>query len=277
MHCRVVRCRIGSSGKEGRSRCRCARMPRVRKRGFAARENMTGPRRIGIFGGSFDPIHTAHLLLAEQACEVLGLERVIFVPARLPPHKDCATLASARDRLKMVRLAVADNPRLAVSDIELRREGPSYTVDTILAMRRRFGKGAELFFLIGGDTVAELPTWRDIGRLVELCTVVPLSRPGARAAQVSALTSALGRKEARGILSRTIRMPLLGISATDIRARASEGRSIRYLVPSAVEEYIRRKRLYGSATKPITAPSRPRRCSEATSRRSSGPRRRGRA
>jgi len=238
---------------------------------------MVGPRRIGIFGGSFDPIHTAHLLLAEQACDVLGLERVIFVPARLPPHKDPAALTSARDRLKMVRLAVADNPRLTVSDIELRREGPSYTVDTIRAMRRRLGKGAELFFLIGGDTVAELPTWRDVSGLVELCTVVPLSRPGVRKPPVSALISALGKKEARGILSRTIKMPLLDISATDVRARVSEGRSIRYLVPPAVEEYIRRKLLYKSAGKSTTAPSRPRRCSEATSRRSSGPRRRGRA
>ena len=233
-------------------------------------------RRIGLFGGSFNPVHLAHLLLAEQACEALALDCVIFVPAKLPPHKPSAGLAVARDRLKMVRLAVAGNPRLATSDIELRREGRSYTVDTVEAMQRRFGRNAQLYFLIGADTVAELPTWRDIGRLVTLCTFVPLSRPGAKLPSLLALAPALGRAEARGILSRIIRMPLLDISASDVRRRVAEGRSIRYLVPPAVEEYIRSKRLYQPRRDVRVAPSRPRRCCAGASRRSSGPRRRAR-
>ena len=202
-------------------------------------------QKIGIYGGSFNPIHCAHLLLAEQACEALGLDRVLFVPVKLPPHKDPAVLAGARERLRMVRLAVADNPRMSVSDIELRRNATSYTVETVAAIRRRFGRKAELYFLIGVDTVPELPAWREIRRLVKLCTFVPLTRPGVRLPRrISALTRAVGAEEARGILARTIKMPLMDISASDIRRRVAEGRSIRYLVPDAVAEYIRRKRLY---------------------------------
>jgi len=201
-------------------------------------------KRIGVYGGSFNPIHLAHLRLAEEARERLDLERVIFVPARLPPHKDPSVLAGAQDRLRMVRLAIAGNAAFAVSDTELRRRGPSYTVDTVAAMRRRYGDEARLFFLIGTDTIEELPTWRDIGRLVRLCTFVPLSRPGARRPRVAALAGAVGRAEARAILARALPMPEMDISATDIRRRVAEGRSIRYLVPQAVADYIRRRGLY---------------------------------
>ncbi len=201
-------------------------------------------RKIGIYGGSFNPIHLAHLRLAEEARERLGLERVIFVPAKLPPHKDPSALAGAKDRLKMVRLAISGNKKFDVSDIELRRRGRSYTVDTVASMRKRFGNEAELFFLIGTDTIAELPTWREIGRLVRLCVLVPLSRPGSKRPPLSALAPTLGRKEARAILARTVRMPEMDISASDIRRRVAEGRSIRYLVPEPVAEYIRRRALY---------------------------------
>ena len=144
----------------------------------------------------------------------------------------------------MVRLAVAGNERFGVSDIELKRHGPSYTVHTVEAMRRRFGRGAGLYFLIGTDTVAELPTWHEIGRLVQLCVIVPLSRPGVRIPRQTTLAPALGRNEARRILARTMQMPRLDISASDIRRRVAEGRSIRYLVPEPVADYIQRKGLY---------------------------------
>ncbi len=209
-------------------------------------------RKIGIFGGSFNPIHLAHLRLAEEARERLGLDKVIFVPVRLPPHKDPAALAGAQDRLRMVRLAISGNDRFGVSDTELRRRGRSYTVDTVAAMRRRFGRRAELYFLIGTDTVAELPTWREIRRLMGLCVFVPLSRPGKRLPSIASLTPALGSKQARSILARTIRMPELDISGSDIRRRVAEGRSIRYLVPEPVAEYILRKGLYRPA-RPIKA------------------------
>jgi len=201
-------------------------------------------RRIGLYGGSFNPIHYAHLVLAEQAREALGLDRVIFVPAKSPPHKALVHLAPASERLRMVRLAVADHPGFRVSDIELRRKGPSYTIDTVKAFRRRFGRQTKIFFLIGADTVGELPTWKSVRELATLCNIVPLNRPGARKATLRMLSPTLGVDAARGILSATLSMPNLDISASDIRRRVSEGQSIRYLVPAAVEALIRRKNLY---------------------------------
>ena len=200
--------------------------------------------RIGLYGGSFNPIHVGHLVLAEQACERLCLDRAIFLPARLPPHKDPLELAPATHRVHMTRLAVAGNAKFSVSELELRRKGRSYTIDTVAAMRRRFGVKTEIFFLIGADTVGELPTWRKIRELVERCRFVPLSRPGVRLPKVEDLAPALGLKEARGIRKRMIRMPRLEICSSDIRRRIAEGRSIRYLVPDAVAEYIARHKLY---------------------------------
>ena len=200
--------------------------------------------RIGLYGGSFNPIHIAHLALAEHAAEALALERVIFIPARIPPHKRSEELASARHRVRMARLAVADNPRFSVSEIELKRPGRSYTIDTVRAMRKRFGGGAELFFLIGADTVGELKTWLEVRKLVTLCRFVPLGRPGVRLPGVGELAAEVGEKEARSILRGMLKMPRLEISASDIRRRVAEGRSIRYLVPDAVGEYVRKHRLY---------------------------------
>jgi len=200
--------------------------------------------KIGLFGGSFNPVHVAHLVLAEEATEALGLERVLFIPARVPPHKRGSELASARDRVRMARVAVAGNPRFSVSEVELRRGGCSYTIDTVRGMRRRFGRKAELYFLVGSDTVGELKTWRRIRTLARLCRFVSFGRPGVRAANFADLAAAVGEKAARDILNNVIRMPRLEISSSDIRRRVAEGRSIRYLVPDAVAEYIARKGLY---------------------------------
>ena len=205
-----------------------------------------GPRvkKLGILGGSFNPIHLGHLVLAETAREALGLDRVIFIPAKLPPHKRAAPLADGADRLAMVRLAVAGNPAFAASDIELRRPGVSYTVDTVRALREKLGAGVQIYFLIGMDTVAELTAWREVARLARLCQFVPLSRPGHANPNAAALERAVGRLPARAILKRAVAMPLIGISSSEIRRRVAEGRTIRYLVPDAVAAYIRRKRLY---------------------------------
>ena len=207
-------------------------------------------KKIGVFGGTFDPIHNAHLLLAEQGREALELERVIFVPAKAPPHKRAGGLAPAASRLHMVRLATQRNPGFAVSDIELRRRGPSYTIDTIRALKRRVGADARLYFLIGGDTIGELPTWRSIRTLAKLCEIVPLTRPGAPTPRIGALAKALGEEEARALLGRLIEMPLMDVSATDVRRRVAEGRSIRYLTPEIVGEYILRKGLYTKRARP---------------------------
>ena len=150
-------------------------------------------KKLGILGGSFNPVHLGHLVLAETAREALGLERVIFIPAKLPPHKRAAALADGADRLAMVRLAVAGNPALAVSDIELRRPGVSYTVDTVRALREKLGAGTQIYFLIGMDTVAELAAWREVARLARLCKFVPLSRPGHASPNAAALERAVGQ------------------------------------------------------------------------------------
>ena len=201
-------------------------------------------RKIGLFGGSFNPIHQGHLLLAEQAHEALGLDKVVFIPARMPPHKNPRSLAKGEERLRMTRLAVAGNPHFQVSAVEIRRKGPSYTVDTVKTFRKRFGGGAELYFLIGMDTVGELPTWKNIRELVGLCRFIPLGRPSVKTPRIGDLIPALLKTSARDILNATIRMPLLDISSSDIRDRIAGGRSIRYLVPDAVEAYIRCKKLY---------------------------------
>jgi nicotinate-nucleotide adenylyltransferase len=199
---------------------------------------------VGVLGGSFNPIHVAHLILAERAREALALERVIFVPAKHPPHKPMQGLASGRDRLEMVRTAIEGNLAFEVSDIELRRRGVSYTIQTVEALRRELGAESEICFLIGTDTLAELPTWREIRRLASLCRFVPFARPGSARPDKRRLTGAVGRAEARAILARAAPMPLLDISSSDIRRRVAGGRSIRYLVPDAVAAYIRRRGLY---------------------------------
>ena len=201
-------------------------------------------RKIGLFGGSFNPIHQGHLLLAEQAREALGLEKVIFIPARMPPHKNPRALAKEEERLRMTRLAVAANPHFQVSAVEIRRKGPSYTVDTVKKLRKRFGQATELYFLIGMDTVGELPTWKNIRGLAGLCRFIPLGRPGVKTPRIGDLIPALLRTCARDILKASIRMPLLDISSSDIRDRVAADRSIRYLVPDSVEAYIRRRKLY---------------------------------
>jgi nicotinate-nucleotide adenylyltransferase len=201
-------------------------------------------RKIGVLGGSFNPVHLGHLLLAETAREALELEKVLLIPAKLPPHKSASALAGGRDRLEMVRLAAAENPALEASDIELRRAGVSYTVDTVQALREQYGADAEIYFLIGLDTVSELPSWHEVRRLAGLCKFVPLSRPRGPRPRSAALQRAIGRDEARAILGRAIAMPLLEISSSDIRRRIAAGRSIRYLVPDSVIAYIRRRRLY---------------------------------
>ena len=186
--------------------------------------------RVGVFGGSFNPIHHGHLLLADEVRELLGLDRVLFVPAGAPPHKSAAGLAPAADRHAMVRLAVADHPGLAVSDVELRRPGPSYTVDTLRALLAR-EPGIRLTLLLGADAAAEIDAWHQAEAIPSLATVVVFARAG-----VPVPSSRL--------IARTIEVPGIAISATEIRRRVREGRHIRYWVPDPVAEYVTRHRLY---------------------------------
>jgi len=186
--------------------------------------------RLGIFGGSFNPIHVAHLVIATRAAEAVHLDRVLFVPTGRTPLKDPGELAPARDRLEMVRRAVRGNPLFAASDLELRRGGTSYTIDTLREVRRR--TGAELFVILGADAANLLPRWREAEAVQKAATFVLIRRPGHR------LRSRMPKQY------QVVDCPLLDISSTEIRERARAGRSIRYLVPDGVERYIRRKGLY---------------------------------
>ena len=189
-----------------------------------------------MFGGTFDPIHLGHLRAAENALDSLELDRVSFIPAGTPPHR-AQPASSALDRYAMTALATAGHPRFAVSDLELRRDGPSYTVDTVAGLRRD-SPGAEVFVIVGSDTFPEMATWKDHERLLALCTVAVVGRPGEAQPDGAAAARAPAPRVAR------VSGPGLDISASAIRGRVREGKSIRYLVPDAVADYIEKRALY---------------------------------
>ena len=179
--------------------------------------------RVGIYGGTFNPVHLGHLLLAETARDQLRLDRVLFIPTGQPPHKSARGLLPAQERLRLLTLATRSNPVFAVSSIELDRPGPSYTIDTLRTLRERLPE-ARLFLLMGQDMLTV--RWKGWDELKKLCTLAVARRPGGK-------TPA----RQRGLVWLT--MPLLEISSSDIRARIKAGRSIRYLVPPAVEQALR--------------------------------------
>lgn len=183
--------------------------------------------RLGVFGGTFDPVHVGHLAIAHAALESLPLDRVLFVIAKRSPLKDRGPVASEADRLRMLELAVAGEPHFAVSRAELDRDGPSYTVDTL----ERLSGADELFLILGSDAVADFPKWKDPARIGQLATVAVAERPGAPAY--------LG--EAPIV---TFDAPRLDISSRELRARASRGRSLRYLVPESAWKHIEARGLY---------------------------------
>ena len=194
--------------------------------------------RIGLFGGTFDPPHAGHLALAECAHEQLRLDRVLFVPAGTPPHKRGQPVSSAAARVAMTRLAVRGNPAFRVSTLEVRRRGPSLTLDTLRHLRLAF-PGARLYLLMGADSLDEFRTWHEPGAIAALATLAVARRPGGVRA---------GRRP-RGGAPRARRVvwldnPGLELSSSDIRARVRAGRSVRYLVPDAVAAYLARHRLY---------------------------------
>jgi nicotinate-nucleotide adenylyltransferase len=196
--------------------------------------------RVGVLGGTFDPIHYGHLAAAEEARGALELECVIFVPARISPHKLDQTNTPARHRLAMTRLAVASNLHFRVSTVDLDRAAPSYTVDTLAQLQAELGPTVKLYFIVGLDSLAELATWHDPARLIQLCRIVAVSRP-PHEYDPAALERALP-----GVTDRVVflRIPLLDIASSDLRRRVREGQPIRYYVPPAVADYIRAHKLY---------------------------------
>jgi len=197
-------------------------------------------RRIGVLGGTFDPIHIAHLAVAEEARTQLGLDKVIFVPAGLPPHKMDVHVSPAEHRLAMVELAIAGNPHFEVSRVDIDRFGPCYTVDTIALLREEWGPDVEIDFIMGSDSLADLLTWHQPDRLIRLCRIVAVGRPGYRV-DMDELERWLPGVSQRVLF---INSPQLDVSSSDIQRRARAGESIKYQVPEAVERYIYEHGLY---------------------------------
>ncbi|MBI5708741.1 MAG: nicotinate (nicotinamide) nucleotide adenylyltransferase [Candidatus Eisenbacteria bacterium] len=195
-------------------------------------------RRIGLFGGTFDPPHLGHLALAEWARDRLALDRVLFMPAGVPPHKRGRALSGAVHRVAMARLAVRGHRAFAVSTLEARRRGPSFTVDTLRALKAAH-PGARLYLLMGADSLDDFASWHEPGAIAGLATLVVAARPGAGRPRG-------GRRAGRGLPARIIRLrnPGIELSSSALRARARAGRSLRCLVPDAVAAYIARHRLY---------------------------------
>jgi nicotinate-nucleotide adenylyltransferase len=217
--------------------------------------------RIGLLGGTFNPVHNGHLAIARQTREALGLDQILFVPSNHPPHKSHDSLAPAQDRYAMVRLAIASDSSLAISDVELRRPGKSYSIDTIRMLQKEYGAQTELVFLIGLDAFLDFPSWRDPRTLLELCPFVVLSRPGLsfRSLSANALLPpipdhSLADLDTGQILHLEVplgkqrltclQLPPCAISASDIRSRVRRGLPVVNLLPHLVESYILQHHLY---------------------------------
>jgi nicotinate-nucleotide adenylyltransferase len=212
--------------------------PAVRR---AAESTDELPRRIGILGGTFDPPHVGHLWLATLAADAIGLDRVLFMPAAQPPHKSPGGMTSAADRLVMTRLAIAGNETFELTLIEMERSGPSYTIDSVVELRRLYGDDADLFLLMAADSLAQIDTWRQPDQLLERIEWVVGPRPGVALPDRSSLEGRFGANASRIHL---LDGPSLDVSSTQIRERVAVGDAIRYLVPRGVEELIVDRGLY---------------------------------
>jgi nicotinate-nucleotide adenylyltransferase len=203
----------------------------------------SAPERIGIFGGTFDPPHVGHLIVAHDAAERLELDRLLLVVAGHPPHKPAERYSEPRVRLEMLRAALEGDPMLAASDLELERAGPSYTVDTLRQVGRAH-PNAELHLLIGADQWRELGSWKDPRELGRLATIAVMARAGEDPTRVD---------PGIGVACTAVPVTRIDLSSSEVRARVRAGRSIRHLVPSAVEEIIRAHGLYRAPTRLATA------------------------
>jgi len=202
-------------------------------------------KKIGIMGGTFNPIHHGHLVTAQEALSQFGLDRVIFIPTGDPPHKVEDRLASAEDRYIMAVIATSSNSSFFVSRIEIEREGKSYTIDTVRLLKKIYGHDSQLFFITGADAILEILTWKDTDEIVSLCKFIAATRPGYNLARLDELRKRLFRSKI--VTDKRIfvmEIPALSISSTDIRNRLRDNRPIDYLVPEGVSNYILKHGLY---------------------------------
>lgn len=201
------------------------------------------PKRIGIMGGSFNPIHIGHLVTAEEAFSQFNLDRIIFIPSGQPPHKEPRKFAPAEDRYLMTVIATASNPHFTVSRIEIDRKGPSYTVDTLRELRKIHGSETEIYFITGADAILEILTWKTPEIIAEHCEFIAATRPGYSLEKFKELH--LFNEDAKKLPKvHFMEVPALAISSTDIRKRLRKGQPIKYLVSEGVEHYLYKSRLY---------------------------------
>ncbi|TVM00658.1 MAG: nicotinic acid mononucleotide adenylyltransferase [Candidatus Brocadia sp. WS118] len=209
---------------------------------------------IGVFGGSFNPVHIGHLIVAEEVYQQRRLSKVIFIPTGISPHKEERDLLDSFHRYQMVKYAIKDNEHFETSDLEIKRTGKSYTIDTIRALKEMYGKNHNLFLIMGTDMISEISTWKDINLLSGMCQFAVVNRfPIATNGSHSQFSFTNGNLRGIEVLSREkkaeieqlkVTIPHIGISSTEIRERLQSGRSIRYLVPHCVEEYIKTHKVY---------------------------------
>ncbi|MGI6576063.1 MAG: nicotinate-nucleotide adenylyltransferase [bacterium] len=202
----------------------------------------TKARRIAIMGGTFDPIHYGHLVAAEAARVEFNLDKVVFVPNRLPPHKKNYRVTAAIHRYQMTVLATITNPFFYVSQIELERPGPSYTVDTLRTLRKELGAEIELFFISGADAILDILTWKDVEEVLEICSFIAATRPGYPLEELSKRLGHLQAKFSHKV--SCVEVPALAISSSSVRERVTQNRPIKYLLPESVEYYIYKYKLY---------------------------------
>ena len=205
--------------------------------------DLTGIKKLGLMGGTFDPIHQGHLVAAEAVRTGFGLDKVIFIPSGQPPHKTEKAITPKETRFLMTELATVTNPYFEVSPLELTRSGFSYSADTVSYMRNQMDEGGELYFITGVDAVMEILTWKKIDVLFAGCTLIAATRPGFRP---EVMRERLGKQLKPEYMEKviTIEVPAMAISSTDIRDRVAKRRSIKYLVPETVEQYIYKLGLY---------------------------------
>lgn len=201
-------------------------------------------KKIVLFGGSFDPIHNGHTIVARHAIKRIGASELVFVPAHRSPHKRLFPVANASERLRMIEIVVAGEKKMCVSDCEIHRDPPSYTIDTVRFFCGRYGKDAELYWLVGGDMLEDLPRWHRIEELLDECTICLMLRPGFEAPQLDRFMNVFGREQVEKLKRNIILNPLVDISSTEIRRKVAAGEDISQMVHPAVVAYIKDRGLY---------------------------------
>jgi len=190
-------------------------------------------QRVGVLGGTFNPIHIGHLAIAQMALERMHLNKVVFVPTYIPPHKNRKVVAGAKHRFEMVRLAIEDNPFFEISDFEIKKRGRSYTINTMLYFKETYPPDTELFFIIGEDTLSQLPKWKYIDKILEIADFIVVNRPGYI-------------KKSSDAKHHSVIMPGIDISSSYVRMRMFQNKTIKYFVPDKVLDYVFQNKLYGA-------------------------------